>query len=57
MSRLLRTIQAQGQVCAGMGSPMYGDVLHQVAADVEAGGVFAAILAGHENESGQLLCR
>src|ERR1700743_157778 len=53
-SRLLRSIQLQGQVCAGMGSPMYGDVLQQVAADVEAGGVFAAILAGHENDSGRL---
>ena len=37
-----------------MGSPMYGDVLQQVAADVEAGGVFAAILSGHENDSGRL---
>src|SRR6202012_5370918 len=53
-SRLLRSIQVQGQVCAGMGSPMYGDVLQQVAADVEAGGGFAAILAGHENDSGRL---
>jgi hypothetical protein len=53
-SRLLRSIEVQGQVCAGMGSPMYGDVLRQVAADVEAGGVFAAILAGHENDSGRL---
>jgi hypothetical protein len=53
-SRLLRTIQVQGQVCTGMGSPMYGDVLERVAADVEAGGVFAAILAGHENDSGRL---
>src|SRR6201996_8740612 len=53
-SRLLRTIRVQGQVCTGMGSPVYGDVLRQVAADVEAGGVFAAILAGHENDSGRL---
>ena len=37
-----------------MGSSMYGDVLQRVAADVEAGGVFAAILAGHENDSGRL---
>src|ERR1700683_152748 len=37
-----------------MGSLMYGDVLQRVAADVEAGGVFAAILAGHENDSGRL---
>jgi hypothetical protein len=53
-SRLLRSIQLQGQVCAGMGSTMYGDVLQQVAADVEADGVFAAILSGHENDSGRL---
>ena len=53
-SRLLQTIQVQGQVCAAMGSSMYGDVLQQVAADVEADGVFAAILAGHENDSGRL---
>ncbi len=54
MSRLLQTIQVQGQVCAAMGSSMYGDVLQQVAADVEADGVFAAILSGHENDSGRL---
>jgi hypothetical protein len=53
-SRLLQTIQVQGQVCAAMGSPMYSDVLQQVAADVEAGGVFATILAGHETDSGRL---
>jgi hypothetical protein len=53
-SRLLRSIRLQGQVCAGMGSTMYGDVLQQVAADVEADGVFAAILSGHENDSGRL---
>ena len=53
-SRLLRSIRVQGQVCAGLGSPMYGDVLQRVAADVEAGGVFAAILSGHEDDSGRL---
>jgi hypothetical protein len=53
-SRLLQTIEVQGQVCAAMGSSMYGDVLRQVAADVEADGVFAAILAGHDNDSGRL---
>ena len=53
-SRLLRSLQLQGQICAGMGSPMYGDVLDRVTADVQAGGVFAAILAGHENDSGRL---
>ncbi len=33
---------------------MYRDVLDRVAADVQAGGVFAAILSGHENDSGRL---
>nr|WP_232065145.1 DUF2332 family protein [Mycobacterium cookii] len=37
-----------------MGSPMYGELLARVADDVEAGGVFGAILAGHENSSGRM---
>ncbi len=53
-SRLLRSLQLQGQICVGMGSPMYGDVLDRVAADVRAGGVFAAILSGHEDDAGRL---
>jgi hypothetical protein len=52
--RLVRSLQMQGQVCAGLGSPMYGDMLDRVAADVEAGGVFAAILSGHEDDPGRL---
>jgi hypothetical protein len=53
-NRLLRSLRLQGQICASLGSPMYGDVLDRVAADVDAGGVFAAILSGHENDSGRL---
>ncbi|MBO0882258.1 MAG: DUF2332 family protein, partial [Mycobacterium sp.] len=53
-NRLLQTLHVQGQVCAGLGSPMYGDVLDRIAADVRAGGVFAAILSGHENDPGRL---
>jgi hypothetical protein len=53
-SRLLRSLRLQGQICAGMGSPMYGDMLDRMAADVEAGGVFAAILAGHDDDAGRL---
>jgi hypothetical protein len=49
-SRLTRSLRLQGQACAALGSPMYGDLLDRVAADVEAGGVFAAILSGHEND-------
>jgi hypothetical protein len=54
MSRLLQTIEVQGQVCAGMGSAMYGDLLPRVGADVEADGVFARIFSGHENDSGRM---
>ena len=54
MSRLLQTIEVQGQVCAAMGSAMYGDLLPQIGNDVEADGVFARIFAGHENDSGRM---
>ena len=54
MSRLLQTIEVQGQVCAGMGSAMYGDLLPRVGADVEADGVFAYIFRGHESDSGRM---
>src|ERR1700744_813825 len=54
MSRLLQTIEVQGQVCAGMGSAMYGDLLPRVGADVEADGGFAYIFRGHESDSGRM---
>lgn len=54
MSRLLRAIELQGQVCAAMGSAMYGDLLPLIGRDVEADGVFARIFVGHENDSGRL---
>jgi hypothetical protein len=46
---LLHTLRSQGRFCAGSGSPMYGELFELVAADVEAGGVFATILSGHED--------
>ena len=54
MSRLLQTIQVQGQVCAAMGSAMYGDMLALIGGDVEADGIFAGIFAGRENDSGRM---
>jgi hypothetical protein len=51
---LLRSIRVQGQVCSGMGSSMYGDLLTRVADNVETDGVFATILAGHEDASGRM---
>jgi hypothetical protein len=54
MSRLLQTIELQGQVCAAMGSAMYGNLLPLIGADIEADGIFADIFAGHENDSGRM---
>ncbi len=47
---LVHTLRSQGQFCAGSGSPMYGELFELVAKDVEAGGVFATILSGHEDD-------
>jgi hypothetical protein len=52
--QLLTSLRSQGQACAALGSPMYGDLLEQVSADVEAGGIFAQVLTGHENDPGRL---
>ncbi len=47
---LLHTLRSQGRFCAASGSEMYGALFELVARDVEAGGVFAAILSGHEDD-------
>lgn len=47
---LLQTLRSQGRFCAAAGSPMYGELFGLVAGDVEAGGVFADILSGHEDD-------
>jgi hypothetical protein len=47
---LVHTLRSQGRFCAGSGSAMYGELFELVAGDVEAGGVFAAILSGHEDD-------
>ena len=38
--------------CTALGSTMYGELLDRVGADVSAGGVFADVLSGHENDPG-----
>lgn len=48
--RLPHTLRAQGRFCTELGSPMYGELLELVARDVESGGVFATVLAGHESD-------
>ena len=47
---LVHTLRAQGQFCGASGSPMYDELFELVAKDVEAGGVFATILSGHEDD-------
>jgi hypothetical protein len=42
---VLDVLRSQAEACAGAGSPLYARVLEAVAADVEAGGVSAAVLA------------
>lgn len=49
-TRLLRSLRLQSQACAELGSAMYGELLERVADDVDADGVFAGILAGHEHD-------
>jgi hypothetical protein len=48
---LVHTLRSQGRFCGGSGSAMYEELFELVACDVEAGGVFAATLAGHEADS------
>lgn len=51
---LLHMLRSQGGFCASSGSPMYGELFELVARDVEAGGVFASILAGHQDDPSRL---
>ncbi|HWT49214.1 MAG TPA: DUF2332 family protein, partial [Mycobacterium sp.] len=47
---LLHTLRSQGRFSAASGSPMYGELFELVAGNVEAGGVFATILSGHQDD-------
>jgi hypothetical protein len=51
IEHLLHTLRSQGRFCGASGSAMYDEVFELVASDVEAGGVFATILSGHEDDS------
>ncbi len=48
---LVHTLRSQGRFCGASGSPMYEELFELVAKDVEAGGVFATILSGREDDS------
>jgi len=45
-------IRAQSRACESLGSPFYAALLYQVADDVLGDGPAAAVLAGHEEDSG-----
>jgi len=49
---LLNSPAVQAMACTALGSTMYGELLDRVSADVSAGGVFADVLSGHENDPG-----
>ena len=49
---LLKSLGIQSVACSELGSTMYGELLDRVSADVSAGGVFADVLSGHENDPG-----
>ena len=51
IEHLLHTLRSQGRFCGASGSTMYDELFELVAKDVEAGGIFATILAGHEDDS------
>lgn len=49
---LLKSLHVQSRACAALGSTMYAELLDRVSADVSAGGVFADVLSGHEDDPG-----
>ncbi|MGE2813955.1 DUF2332 domain-containing protein [Mycobacterium heidelbergense] len=49
-AHLVHNLREQGRFCGASGSPMYDELFELVAADVEAGAVFASILSGHEDD-------
>ncbi|MCF6526206.1 DUF2332 domain-containing protein [Streptomyces sp. JJ36] len=52
LDHLIHTFERQRDACAELGSPLYAALLDGVAADLRAGGVCGAVLAGHEEAPG-----
>jgi hypothetical protein len=49
---LLDAFDAQMRACEGLGSAMYAQLLTRVIEDIRSSGVFAEVLAGHEDDPG-----
>jgi hypothetical protein len=50
VDRLIVSFEKQARSCVQLGSPMYGQLLDCIINDVQAGGVFADVLADHEDD-------
>lgn len=48
----IETFRKQAAACRSLGSPMYGELLERLTEDLQAGGVSADVLAGHEDDPG-----
>jgi hypothetical protein len=49
---LVSAVRLQAKACDELGSPMYAEVLTRIGTDIEQRGVFAGLLAGHEDDPG-----
>ena len=49
---LARRLRVQGRACAELGSVLYADLMERAAVDIEGGGAFRHVLAGHEDDPG-----
>ena len=52
LSRVSGHFREQAAACGGLGSPMYAELLGRLSDDIDAGGVTATILRGHEDDPG-----
>ncbi|MHC9296778.1 DUF2332 domain-containing protein [Mycobacterium sp. LTG2003] len=50
--RLISSFDVQARACAALGSPMYAELLELVLDDIRSSGIFAEVLAGHEDDPG-----
>ncbi len=52
LSRVSSHFRHQAAACGRLGSPMYAELLNRLTDDLDAGGVTAKVLAGHEDAPG-----
>ncbi|MGH3315615.1 MAG: DUF2332 domain-containing protein [Nocardioidaceae bacterium] len=52
---VVQAVRRQAQACAELGSPMYADLLTRLAAELDAGGATAEMLAAYEDDPADFL--